>query len=235
MDLPEELQASVTRINRLLATQRTLPAKLEAVAALLALTVPGCDSVSIALVLEGAAITGAASSEVAIEADLVQYETGEGPCLRAAADAVTVRIDVLAHDERWEHFAAGALRIGIESVLSVPLVSNQVVVGSINLYSGTANGLGEEAQQRVAPIADYAASIIAHSPLFAASLDLVDGLLEAVEDRDLIARCIGLLRERDDLTEQAAWSQLRRLALDEGHSIAEMAGRILTDFGGGEG
>ncbi|CAN5752016.1 GAF and ANTAR domain-containing protein [soil metagenome] len=235
MELPDEVRRNIDVVNRLLATQRTLPAKLEAVAVLLAVTVPDCASVSVALVVEGAAITGAASSELAIEADLVQYATGDGPCLEAAAAAKAVRIDVLEHDERWVHFAPGALRVGIESVLSVPLVSEEVVVGSINLYSQVPNGLGIEAERRVLPVAAYAAGLIARSPLFAASLDLVDGLVEAVEVRDLIARAMGVLRGVHGLDEADALAELRRRALAEDHSIGEVAGRILDEFGAAPG
>lgn len=73
MKLPKELLPQVERVNRLLATQQTMPHKLEAIAEVIERTVPGVDAAAVALVVEEATITGAASSQLAIEADLVQY------------------------------------------------------------------------------------------------------------------------------------------------------------------
>ncbi len=95
----------------------------------------GADAVSIGLVVQGSAVTSAASSQISIEADLVQYRYNEGPCIVTAQVRHPVRIDVLRQDEEVEHFAPGAVEIGVESVLSVPLLWAGDAVGSINLYS----------------------------------------------------------------------------------------------------
>ena len=174
MELPDQLRPHLDRVNRLALTQTTLPNKLEALAEVLKRTVPGCDAVSIALVVEEATVTGAVSSQLAVEVDLVQYAHDEGPCLTSMAERSPVRIDVLRQDERFEHFAPGAVELGVESVLSVPLVWTGDVVGSINLYSTEPNAFTDATLTKVAPIASYAAEVIGGSPLYAASLDLVE-------------------------------------------------------------
>src|SRR5688572_1900178 len=127
MELSEPIRSRIEMVNRVLQTQRTLPAKLEAVAEVLARVIDGCDSVSIALVVEGRITTAASSSQLAVEADLVQYDNHEGPCLASVANAQTIRIDLLPQDERFEHFAPGAIEVGVESVLSVPLIHREAV------------------------------------------------------------------------------------------------------------
>lgn len=229
MDLPPELWQQVERVDRLLTTQRTMPHKLEAIAEVIERTVAGVSSVSIALVVEESTVTGAASSQLAIEADLVQYGFNQGPCLVSVQAARSVRIDVLRQDERFEHFAPGAIELGVESVLSVPLLSSSRVVGSLNLYGTEPGAFDERTLEAVAPFAGYAAEVIAHSPLYAASLDLVEGLVLAVGDAEDVQVAIGLLlgAEAADTTEEA-WAELRRRALVAELSIVDLARRMVA-------
>jgi GAF domain-containing protein len=226
MELPDQLRPHLDRVNRLALTQTTLPNKLEALAEVLKRTVPGCDAVSIALVVEEATVTGAVSSQLAVEVDLVQYAHDEGPCLTSMAERSPVRIDVLRQDERFEHFAPGAVELGVESVLSVPLVWTGDVVGSINLYSTEPNAFTDATLTKVAPIAEYAAEVIGGSPLYAASLDLVDGLVATVKDNDDIQVAVGFLLGLGSATGAEAWAILRDRALKTGTSIAEAARQI---------
>src|SRR5688572_28905244 len=209
MELPDELRPYLDRVYRLAATQTTLPSKLEAVVEVLKRTVPGCDAVSITLVVEEAAVTGAVSSQLAVEVDLVQYAHDEGPCLTSMAERSPIRIDVLRQDERFEHFAPGAIEAGVESSLSVPLVWAGTVVGSINLYSTEPNAFTDATVTRVAPIAGYAAEVIGGSPLHAASMDLVEGLVTTVKDNDDIQIAIGFLIGAGTPTAAEAWAILR--------------------------
>jgi len=228
MELPDELRPYLDRVHRLATTQTTLLTELEAVAEVLERTIPDCDAVSIALVVEGATVTGAASSQLAVEIDLVQYDHDQGPCLTSMAERSPVRIDVLRQDERFEHFAPAAVERGVESSLSVPLVRDGDVVGSINLYSTQPNAFADATLTMVAPIAEYTAEVIGGSPLYAASLDLVGGLVAAVKDTDDIHVAIGFLMGLGTATEAEAWTILRDRALQNGASIAETA-RQITD------
>ena len=82
-ELPEVAAERLARVNRLLQTQRTLPAKLEAIVTMVKRTDPGCDAAGITLLVDGEPTTTAASDRLSVEIDLVQYDTGEGPCLEA--------------------------------------------------------------------------------------------------------------------------------------------------------
>lgn len=189
---------------------------------------PGVDAAAVALVVEEATITGAASSQLAIEADLVQYAFNQGPCLLSVERRHPVRIDVLRQDESFEHFAPGAIELGVESVLSVPLVWSGSVVGSFNLYSYKPRAFSDATLDQVQPLAEYAAEVIAHSPLYAAWLDLVDGLMATVTDVDDIHLAVGILLSNGSLDAEAAWNHLRRQALAENASVADVARRLLA-------
>src|SRR3954454_5109214 len=118
----EDFTAGLERGRRALWVDRDVIAKLEAVTALVVRAVDGCDRAGISMEVHGAPRSLAVTDEVVIEVDLVQYDTGEGPCLASIRDSAIVRIDVTEAEDRWQHFAAGALAAGVQSVLSVPLL-----------------------------------------------------------------------------------------------------------------
>lgn len=230
MELPPDVAEQVGRLNRILRSQRTLSTKLEAVAQLVQRIVPGCDGASVALVVGDATITGASSSQLAIEADMVQYRHDEGPCLSAVDDRSTVRIDLVSHDERFEHFAPGAIEVGVESVLSIPLMSGDEGVGSINLYSTRPGAFSEQAPGLIGDLAEYATSLIVGSTLYESTVDLLARLVEVIDDSDQVAIAIGILVVRDHLTSVQAWEQLSSVAEEHGESVIEAARRLIGRF-----
>ncbi len=52
-DLPADILEKLARVTKLLKTQRTLPAKLEAVVALVKRTIPICDAAGVCLFISG--------------------------------------------------------------------------------------------------------------------------------------------------------------------------------------
>ncbi len=75
-ELPEESVERFARVEKLPRTQRTLPAKLESVAAIARRTVPNCHAAGITLIVDGEPTTSAVSDRLAVEIDLVQYQAG---------------------------------------------------------------------------------------------------------------------------------------------------------------
>lgn len=69
-DLPEPSIEKLSRVTKLLRTQRTLPARLEAVVAILKRAVPACHAAGISLLIEGEPTTSAVTDRLAVEIDL---------------------------------------------------------------------------------------------------------------------------------------------------------------------
>ena len=228
-ELPEESVERFARVEKLLRTQRTLPARLESVVAIARRTVPHCDAAAISLIVEGEPTTGAVSDRLAVEIDLVQYQTGEGPCLEAIARGQVIRIDILERDQRFSRFAPGALAKDINSVLSMPLAAGDRVVGALNLYSRLPNAFDADAERAAQPLANYAGEIIASSALYAYALDMVDGLVESLENQAIIAQAIGILMTTEQHSSEEALERLRALALNGGHSMRTVAGWVIEE------
>jgi GAF domain-containing protein len=203
------------RLVRALWMERGLMGRLEAVTALSKVLIDGCDAAGVALQVHGEARSLATTERVVLEVDLVQYATGEGPCLAAIAEGRPIRIDVVGEGEQWQHFSPGALDRGIESVLSLPIRAAGTTVGALNLYSRVANAFDDEAARIGQLLADYAGQAIRTSPLYAYSVDLVDEVLEELATSELVNTAVGLLMERGHVDSDAA---LRALADEAGRN-----------------
>ena len=99
----------------------------------------------------------------------------------------------MEEDERYSRVAPGALDHDVRSVLSVPLCAGDRAVGALNLYSHQVNAFDQRTEELVQPLAEYAAEVISSSPLYAYSLDMVDGLVESLENQAVINRATGVL------------------------------------------
>jgi GAF domain-containing protein len=228
-DLPDDAFERLFRVTKLLNTHRTLPAKLEAVVEMVKRTIPGCDAAGVVMLIEGHPTTSAVTDRLTVEVDLVQYETADGPCLAAVETGNVIRVDILERDSRFTRFAPGALDLQIQSTLSVPLVANGTTVGALNLYSRTPDAFHDEDEEAVKPLADYAAEAMSTSPLYAFSLDMVDGMVEVMEDRARIEQAIGVIMASEHRSNQEAFDRLRRLALSSGESMRQVSEWVLEE------
>ena len=108
---------------------------LTGVARLAVRAIPGADVAGLTLLEEGRADTIVATAAFVTAVDDIQYGLGEGPCISAAAENVTVVSGSLGADERWRPFGSQVARLGVHSVVSLPLATAEGVVGAMNVYA----------------------------------------------------------------------------------------------------
>lgn len=183
----------MARVMKLVRTQRTLPTQLAAATALATRTVPTCDAAGVSLVIVGEPTTSGATDAVVLEVDLVRYDTAQGPFLDAIEHSKVVRLDLIGGEVRYSRFAPGAMDAGINTIVSFPLTAASRTVGALNLYSNQVDAFDDDTERVMAPIVSYASDVLATSPLYAYSLDLIDGLMEAIGDRAAINQAPGVL------------------------------------------
>ena len=80
----------------------------------------------------------------------------------------------------------------------------------------------------MAPIVNYAADVLSTSPLYAYSLETVEGLMESLEERAVIAQATGALMARNGWTAAESFDFLRDRALVRGEPLREAARAILA-------
>src|SRR2546421_139395 len=101
LPLTDELAAVFARMTGLLLNEETVAAALGLVSSLAQETVPGSSGAGVSIIDEHHRRSSGSTDERVLQADDLQYELGEGPCLTAAAERRLIRIDDLSVDRRW--------------------------------------------------------------------------------------------------------------------------------------
>ena len=221
----DELIRLLAEVSRLLLTESTVTGDLRAVARAAVDVVPGCTAASIALVARSRPHTAAVSDETAVEVDLAQYATGEGPCLLAAVSTTRIHVETLSGDERFARFAGLAGRLGIGAVLSVPVALGDVTIGTVNLYSPEQFAPGADAVAEV--IAAQVTAALTKSEIYGAALALAERVQERSEADREVNIAAGVLAGFEQCSLDQAERLLRLSALAEGDSLEEAARRVL--------
>lgn len=92
----------------------------------------------------GKARTIAASSPKARDADREQCSFADGPVLEALASGHFVVVSDLRRDRRWPGYSSAAASHGVQSLLSMPIVSTGESSAAINLYASSAHEFTSE-------------------------------------------------------------------------------------------
>lgn len=183
--------------------------------------IPGCEAGSISAVVGRQRLESQApSAELPRVVDALQEEAGEGPCLDAAYEHVTVRVPDMATETRWPRFAARAAAAGAASMLSFQLYVEGDNLGALNLYATTAGAFTEESEHVGLLFASHAA--IAY-----AAVQQMSGLVRKVETRQLIGQAQGILMERHKIDSLQAFEHLVRASQQSNTKLREVADRLI--------
>jgi transcriptional regulator with GAF, ATPase, and Fis domain len=184
------------------------------------------DSASLVLVhgereLETAGFT----DELAAEADRLQVEADEGPCLTMLlgedyADG-GYRIGDAAIDPRWPRWGERiAVDLGLHSVLSVRVGVTGSTLGALNLYAAGRDRFDADA-------AATAHILARHSAVALATTRHEAGLWVTIDARKLIGQAQGMLMERFDLDPDQAFDLLRRYSQSNGVKLKDVAAHLV--------
>lgn len=181
------------------------------------------------------------SDPVAADLAEAQYTLGDGPC-RTSRDLIA---PVLAADltggadaRRWPVFAQRAVELGVRAVFSLPLGSDAVAIGSLDLYRRDPGPLSR---------GDTAAAFTASDAITAALIrmqsrtetetdgDDADGLGGSVSwlngaesDHEEVHYATGMLMVRLGVGPQHALARLRAYAFARGRTLTEAARDVLA-------
>ena len=108
-------------------------------------------------------------------------------------------------DEKQYRYPELARKTGLASLLSVPLLTREKVIGTINIYTGEIRQFSEEEIGFVKVVAGQAAIAIENARLMSETLEMK----RALEARKLIERAKGILQQKYGLTEEEAYLRLR--------------------------
>jgi GAF domain-containing protein len=204
-----------------LAGASGLEAILEGIVAL-ALETVACDYGSVTLVhADGSVETVASSHPVVSQADQLQYTLAEGPCLTAAATNGVYVIDDTSKDERWPRWGPAVSELGLSSVLSIHLFTDQMTLGALNLYA-------RDLHSYDADEVNTGRIVAAHASVALARVRGEQNLWRAIDSRHLIGTAQGILMERFSITAEQAFSVLRRYSQSHNAKLHDIASRLVT-------
>ena len=134
-----------------------------------------------------------------------------------------MRSGSLGGDHRWPRFGPQAGRLGVHSVLSLPLHTPAGPLGAVNVYAHAKNAFDERAEQLGQQFAAPAAVSVLNAQILAQSQRLSIQLQAALKSRPIIDQAIGVLRSRSGDTADEAFTRLRGMSQTEHRKLHEVA------------
>jgi GAF domain-containing protein len=221
------LGASLATLAELSLSAQSMRDTLTKIATIASAAIPGADGAGLTLLESARDDTVVASAPFVAAIDEVQYRLREGPCLLAVAGGAIQISGSLGGEPRWPHFGPQAGRLGVHSVLSLPLSLKQRVIGSLNVYGHARNAFDTRAVRNGALFAAPAAVTAANALLLEESRRLTERLEEALAGRAMIDRAIGIGMSRTGSGPDEALEHLRKLSRSSGTKLVVVAQQIV--------
>jgi GAF domain-containing protein len=225
----EDLRESLEGLSRLAAGRLPLEDLLTQVATYAVQAIPGADGAGLTLLEEDRTDTIVATAPFVTEVDDIQYGMEQGPCISAAREGQTVMSGSLGGDPRWPRFGGRVARLGVHSVVSLPLITPDGVVGAMNVYAHDKNVFDDRAAELGQIFAAPAAIAVHNAHVLAQTRRLADKLQSALEVRGVIDRAVGIVMSRSGSTEHEALERLRSLSQHEHRKLADVASQVVEE------
>ncbi len=224
----DDLAAGLAGLSGVLTGHRPLRETLVEVAEFAVQAIPGADGAGLTMLEDDRAQTVVSSAEFVHVVDDVQYGLGEGPCLSAVETRQTQTSGSLGGEPRWPRFGPRVGRLGVHSVLSLPLLLPERVVGALNVYAHRKDAFGTAAVRIGELFAQPAAVSVHNAQVLAQSQRLALQLGEALTSRAVIDQALGIIRSRTGASAQEAFDRLRVMSQSQHVKVAEVS-RVLVE------
>lgn len=225
---PAEFSAALSQMAGLVLSRETVDTAVALVTTLAETAIAGTAGAGVTIVDEQEQRSKAASNEIVEQADALQYELDEGPCLTAWRTRQLVRVDDTGTDTRFPRWSTAVVRLGVRSVLSVPLVVDDETLGAIKVYSGQPANYDQDDERVMRLFARQAAILLANTQSLQQARRLSRQLTEALGSRDAIVRATGVLLARGAADEYAAFMELSDAARRSGLAVQTVARELLA-------
>jgi len=215
-------------MSGLLLSRETVDTALQLVTTLAATTTAGTLGAAVTLIDGHGKRSKAASNETVEQADALQYELDEGPCLTAWRTRDVVRIDDTTADGRWPQWCEAVSRLGVRSVLSAPMLVGDESIGAMKVYCERPVNYGPHDEQVLRLLAAQAAILLANTQSLQAARRLSRQLTDALGSRDVIAQATGVLLAQGAAGPEEAFATLAATARRSDRSVEDVARALLA-------
>ncbi len=210
-----------------------LLAELERMGARVQEVVPDCVGLSLAYREHDVTFTLVASDETTAALDALQY-LDDGPCVAAVDEMATTEFseDDVLDERRWHLFARGTAAAAVASTLTLPIVVEGSIVGSVNLYASTRHAFDGRHEEVAGVLGAWAEGAIANADLGFASRRAAEDAPRLLFEATRIQIAVGILASLQDVPPPVARDRLREAARRAGVSEAAVARLVIEQATG---
>jgi GAF domain-containing protein len=117
----------------------------------------------------------------------------------------------------------------VHSVVSLPLVTPDGVVGAMNVYAQAKNAFDDRAAELGMIFAAPAAIAVQNAHVLAQARRLAEQLQAALETRGVVDRAVGIMMSRSGGTDAEALERLREMSQSEHRKLSVVARSIVDE------
>lgn len=229
-----DLQHGLSSLARVVADARSVEDLLSDVASFAVTAIPGVDGAGVTLVefVSGwpRAHAWAATPAFVREIEVLQYDKlREGPCITCMQTRRPAVSGSIGSDDRWPRLRGSVARMGVHSVLALPMVVGDRVIGAINSYAYERDVFAEHAVGVGEQFAAPAAVSIYNAQLLATAREGTERMRRALESRTVIDQAIGIVRSRSGISTDDAFARLTRMSQAENVKLHVVAERLVDE------
>ena len=160
--------------------------------------------------------------------EIVESETGQGPCTEAFVNNTEVASTDVTAEPRWPDLARELRPHGVRAVLGLPVRLGAVTVGTLDVFYNRPHVWQDDECQALGRYRDVIESTLSAAVAAQNAGELAAQLQYALDYRVIIERGVGYLMARDGLDSMTAFNRLRRAARDTQSKIGDVAERLLS-------
>ncbi|KAA0079082.1 ANTAR domain-containing protein [Mycolicibacterium sp. P9-64] len=229
-----DLYLGLIGVAKIVAGRREVPDLLNDVAEFAVQAIPAVDGAGVTLIdadsCSPRAEAWAATPQFVRTIDELQYNVlNEGPCVTCMRTRRPTVSGSIGGDDRWPHFGGHVARMGVHSVLALPLMIAGRLIGAITAYAYQRDAFAEHAVQLGAQFAGPAAVSVYNAQLLASAQERTDRLQRAMKSRAVIDQAIGIVRSRSGGSAEEAFERLAKMSQAENVKLHVIAERLVEE------
>ncbi|BBY28190.1 GAF and ANTAR domain-containing protein [Mycolicibacterium sediminis] len=229
-----DLHQGLSSLAHVVADARSVEDLLSDVASFAVQAIPGVDGAGVTLVefVSGSprAHAWAATPGFVRDIEILQYnKLQEGPCITCMQTRRPAVSGSIGSDDRWPRLRGSVARMGVHSVLALPMLIGDKVIGAINSYAYERDVFAEHAVRVGEQFAAPAAVSIYNAQLLATARESTERMRRALESRTVIDQAIGIVRSRSGIAAEDAFERLTKISQAENVKLHVVAERLVDE------
>jgi GAF domain-containing protein len=193
--------------------------------------VPDCIGMTVAILQDQLVLTLVATEAEIALLDSMQY-LADGPCLEAVREQNLVELDTdeVLDEEKWRIFALASAASAVASTLTMPIVTDGQVVGSVNLYAGSGHAFTDVHEQLALLLGAWAPGAVENADLSFSTRRLAEQAPLRLRDQARFETAVGLHAAREHLSLEDAQRRLISAAERAGVSLSRIVEAVIDYY-----